>query len=1132
MTCWRCFVRAADRRGARRGCRVRMAGWVTLPAGLALACVAVAGNAPRFATSFEGGDPLPASPAQDVQVDVGSGPTSPYAAKAGMGYSGLRALRYRGEGVGGRATLFEVDMAVGRDTEFSWMVLPEIVDGDTVASTGISLDLVFDDGRRLSELGARDQHGVHVGAVAQARSNTLYPEQWARKAVRLGDVPALQGRRIRAIEIEARPVGDAAAQGWIDDLAIAEVPRAAISSPVERVLTTRGTQSNGRFSRGNNLPATAMPHGFNFWVPVTDAGTLGWLYRWNEQNDDHNRPRLQALSISHQPSPWMGDRQTFQVMPSATRGVPEADRARRALSFSHDRERARPHVYEVAFDNGIRAAIAPSERAALFRFQFPLDGDANLLFDNVDARGGLSLDASTQTLSGYTDTRSGLSNGATRMFVYARFDQPWAASGMIRTERPTGYVKFSPGPDGEVRMRIATSLISVEQARRNLDLEVGGDSFEAVRDRAADAWNALLDRVQVQGASDDQLATVYGNLYRLFLYPNVAHENVGSRNRPEWRHADQSSWSKDAPGGDAQRTSAVIRAGKVYVNNGFWDTFRTSWPAYALFAPGQAGAMVDGFLQQYRDGGWVARWSSPGYADLMVGTSSDVAFADAWMKGVRGFDPHEAYAAALRNATVVPPVSNVGRKGLANSLYRGYADTSVHEGLSWTLEGALNDAGLAQLGERLAATDSDTARARRYRDEAEYFRARAAGYPRLFDQATGFFRGRGVDGQWRQPAADFDPRVWGHDYTEANAWTFAFTAAHDGEGLAWLYGGRDALARKLDAFFATPETAEARFAGSYGQVIHEMTEARDVRMGMYAHSNQPSHHIPWLYVHAGQPWKTQRISREVLRRLYLGGEIGQGYPGDEDNGEMSAWYLFAMLGLYPLQMGSGDYVIGSPAFDRVDVRLDSGRMLRVIARDNSPDHVYVQSLTLNGKPWPRAWLRHADIASGGTLEFTMGPTPSTWGSAAGDLPPSLTPPGKAPARLDDHASADGTRLDDGRDGRPLVDDDATTVLAMPAGASSVELALSPGTEAVHSYTLTNGAHPLPRLSWVLEGREGDGPWRVVDARQQEAFTWARQLRPFRIQKPGAYTAYQIRFTSEASWDLAEIELLQIDAFAR
>lgn len=232
-----------------------------------------------------------------------------------------------------------------------------------------------------------------------------------------------------------------------------------------------------------------MPHGFNFWVPVTDAGTLGWLYRWNEQNDDHNRPRLQALSISHQPSPWMGDRQTFQVMPSATRGVPEADRARRALSFSHDRERARPHVYEVAFDNGIRAAIAPSERAALFRFQFPRDGDANLLFDNVDARGGLSLDASTQTLSGYTDTRSGLSNGATRMFVYARFDQPWAASGMIRTERPTGYVKFSPGPDGEVRMRIATSLISVEQARRNLDLEVGGDSFEAVRDRAADAWN-------------------------------------------------------------------------------------------------------------------------------------------------------------------------------------------------------------------------------------------------------------------------------------------------------------------------------------------------------------------------------------------------------------------------------------------------------------------------------------------------------------------------------------------------------------------------------------------------------------------------------------------------------------------
>ncbi|MDH5825006.1 GH92 family glycosyl hydrolase [Luteimonas sp. RD2P54] len=1044
-----------------------------------------------------------------------------------MGYSGPAALRY--EGPSGRTRLFEVDIPVEADTRLAWMVLPEIVDGDTVASTGVSLDLVFDDGSRLSDAGARDQHGAPLGARGQAGSKTLYPQQWARKEVRLGDTPELSGRRIRAIELELQPGDGATARGWIDDIVIDLSGPASDLRPSDRVPTTRGTQSNGTFSRGNNIPATAMPHGFNFWVPVTDAGTLSWLYRWSEHNGPDNRPRLQALSISHQPSPWMGDRQTFQVMPSAATGVPDADRERRALSFSHDRELARPYAYRVDFDGGIRAELAPSERAALFRFRFPQGGDANLLFDNVDERGGLTLDAQAQVLRGYTDTRSGLSNGATRMFVYARFDQPWRASGMLETGRPTGYVKFAPAADGEVRMRIATSLISVEQARRNLELEIGDDGYEAVRGRAQDAWDALLGRVRVEGASEDQLTTVYSNLYRLFLYPNVAHENLGTRERPDWHHADQNSWSKDHAGGDQSRTSAAVRPGKVYVNNGFWDTFRTSWPAYALFAPARAGEMIDGFLQQYRDGGWVARWSSPGYADLMVGTSSDVAFADAWLKGVRGFDAGEAYQAALRNATVVPPVANVGRKGLARSMYRGYADASVHEGLSWTLEGALNDFGLAQLGRALAAAEPDPARARRYREEAGYFQARAADYAHLFDPATGFFRGRDAGGGWRQPAVDFDPRLWGGDYTEANAWTFAFTAAHDAEGLASLFGGRAALAGRLDAFFATPETAEERFAGSYGRVIHEMTEARDVRMGMYAHSNQPAHHIPWMYVPAGQPWKTQRITREALRRLYLGSEIGQGYPGDEDNGEMSAWYLFAMLGLYPLRMGAPEYVIGSPAFDRVEVRLGNGRTLRVIAHGNGPGNVYVQSLKIDGRPWDRAWLRHDDIADGATLEFVMGGAPSTWGSGADARPPSLTEPGSRPAGLLDQTPQAEALAAGGDRPAVLLDDDAATSAALPAGAS-VEFRFSAPT-AISHYTLTSGGAPLAGLAWTLEGRTGAGPWIALDRRRDEAFRWARQLRPFGLAEPGEYLAYRLRFSGEAAVELAELELLQAGAAA-
>lgn len=1089
-------------------------------AAMLLACAASAAS-PGFSTSFESGQAVPGVLAGDgVKLALGSGPERPYAAKKNAGYSGAKALRYSADGQGGRLQLYAVDIAVQADTVLSWMVLPEIVDGDIDSSTHVSLDLVLDDGSRVSGLDLRDHHGVRLGAAAQGQSKTLYPQQWARKEVRLG---ALKGRRIKAVELELRPNAKVGASGWIDDIQIAEQAPATVARLSDHVLTTRGTQANGTFSRGNNIPATAVPHGFNFWTPATDASTLSWLYRWNEQNDADNRPRLQALSLSHQPSPWMADRQTFQVMPSAAQGRPDADRQRRALPFSHDRELARPHTYRVDFDNGIRAELAPTERAALFRFRFPENGDANLLFDNVDARGGLTLDAATQTLRGYTDTRSGLSNGATRMFVFARFDQRWQDSGLIETGRPTGYVKFA-ADKGEVRMRIATSLISIEQAQRNLELEIGDAGFDTVRERAQAAWDAELGRVKVDGASQDQLTTVYSNLYRLFLYPNVAHENVGTAAKPDWKHADQSGWSKENAGGDADKTSAPVVPGKVYVNNGFWDTFRTTWPAYALLAPKRAGEMVDGFLQQYRDGGWVARWSSPGYADLMVGTSSDVAFTDAWLKGVRGFDAHQAYEAALKNATVVPPVSNVGRKGLGRSMYRGYADTSVHEGMSWTLEGALNDFGLAQLATALAGDEGDTARGRRYREEAAYFRARAADYVHVYDPATQFFRGRDGQGRWPVPAAQFEPRRWGGDYTEANAWTFAFTVPHDAEGLASLLGGRAKLASRLDEFFATPETAEAKFAGSYRQVIHEMTEARDVRMGMYAHSNQPAHHIPWMYVAAGQPWKAQQATREIMRRLYLGSEIGQGYAGDEDNGEMSAWYTFAMMGLYPLRMGSPEYVIGSPAFGRTEVKLENGRTLTVIAHGNSADNVYVQSLKVDGKPWNKPWISHADIAAGATLEFTMGSKPSTWGSAARDLPASMTAAGARPAGLLDRSKGATVTLDGKRADGALVDDDAATAATLPAKASIGFALAKPAT--VSHYTITGGKAPLGKATWTLEGRDGKGAWVTLDAREDEVFAWERQLRPFGIAKPGAYREYRLRFAQGAAFELAEVELLE------
>lgn len=443
--------------------------------------------------------------------------------------------------------------------------------------------------------------------------------------------------------------------------------------------------------------------------------------------------------------------------------------------------------------------------------------------------------------------------------------------------------------------------------------------------------------------------------------------------------------------------------------------------------------------------------------------------------------------------------------------------------MSWTMEGALNDFGIANMAQALAKRATSAAARERYATEADYFGHRAGTYATLFDPAAGFFQGRTDDGNWRLTDKDYDPRVWGHDYTESNGWTFAFTAAHDGEGLAGLYGGRAQLAAKLDTFFATPETADPAFAGSYGGTIHEMTEARDVRMGMYAHSNQPAHHIPWMYLYAGQPWKTQQHVREILARLYVGSEIGQGYPGDEDNGETSAWYVLASLGLYPLRMGAPEYAIGSPAFRHAKVALQGGAVLTVNAANNSRENVYVQSLKINGKPWSKTWVPHEVIAKGATLDFVMGPQPSTWGSGPDDAPRSLTARGQRPALLHDLlGSGARAQLADGRAVPALLDDDAGTTV--PVGAGTVVFTgVSDGTPSM--YTLTSGNGAIRGGAWTLEARRAGGRWVTLDERRGEDFAWALQTRPFAIGKPGRYAEYRLRIAGPGRMQLAEVELL-------
>ncbi|MDM7831611.1 GH92 family glycosyl hydrolase [Cellulomonas edaphi] len=1081
-------------------------------------------------------------PATSMTAEVGSGPTSAYTARTNVGWTGVSALHYAGSqsnDARGFAydKVFDVDVPVGTDTELSYTIFPEASENDLgYASTYAAVDLAFTDGTYLSDLGAVDERGAGLSPRGQGASQALYVNQWNSVASRIGKVAA--GKTIDRILVGYdNPDGPGDFSGWVDDVAVKSAgAEPAATHPSDYVVTTRGTNATSDFSRGNTIPATAVPHGFNFWTPVTNAGTNRWLYEYQKGNDDQNRPSLQAFSLSHEPSPWMGDRQTFQVMPSGATGTPDAGRSARALTFSHANEVARAHYYGVTFDNGMKTEIAPTDHAAMFRFTFTGE-ESNLIFDNVDDAGGLTLDAAAGVVSGYTDVSTpGSSAGMTRMFVYGTVDGDVTGGGKLTGGGGgdvTGYLKLDTSRSKVVTLRLATSLIGVAQAKRNLALEIApADTFAAVERRAQRLWDDALGVIDVRGASRDTLTSLYSNLYRLNLYPNSGYENTGTAQRPVYRHVVQSSASGDpAPAGTtATATGARVVDGKVFVNNGFWDTYRTAWPAYSLLYPSTAGEMVNGFVQQAADGGWISRWSAPGYADSMTGTSSDVAFADAYLKGVPGIDVQAMYDAALKNASTAPTSANVGRKGQQRATFLGYTPTSTHESASWSLEDYLNDYGIATMSKKLLdTTSSRDPRHQEYADNYTYYLSRAQNYATLFDPTTGFLRGRDEDGGWARSAADFDPEEWGNEFTETDGWNFAFHAVQDGQGLANLYGGRAALGAKLDEFFATPETAGK--PGSYGGPIHEMREAKAVRQGQWGLSNQVSHHIPYMYDFAGQPAKAAEAVRTALARSFTGNDIGQGYPGDEDNGEMSAWWLFSSLGFYPLQVGSPTYAIGSPLFTHATIHLENGKDLVIDAPKNSATNIYVQGVRVNGVRQSATYLTQRQLERGGTITFEMGAKPSAWGTGADDAPPSITQGDDRPDPLADASGSAGsvvTTSEQGTDVAALTDDTSATEVSFGSATPTITVAHRGTTSRAQMYTLTSGAKEgADPTAWTLQGTTDGTHWTTLDTRSNQAFASRQQTRAFSIARPEVYRDYRLHVTASSgrTSTIAEVELL-------
>ena len=1015
-----------------------------------------------------------------------------------------------------------------------WFVRPALDEAQTWGATHVALDLVLEDGTRLSTLEPRDQHGSLATARGLGEAKILVADQW--NDVQVG-LEALVGRTIAEVlvvldapedpeahllEDPSDEPGEAAPteplHGWIDGVSLAEAPAdPPLEDPVAWVDTRRGTRSAFEFSRGNTLPITALPNGFAKFTPATDARTRRWIYQ-------HHRTHLQGLSLTHQPSPWMGDRHQLVMMPLLGE-APDASPAARERAFTHAAETARPDLYAVQLEGGIGMRLAPTDHGAICEITLPAeDGPGHLLLEGVDAH--CRLDAAGAVFDGRVEGWIDASpaegydraDGATRMFVLAEVDP--APVGVSRAAGDSGgsVLSFAPGTHA-VTVRLVTSLLGQEQARRTFALELAGRRLDEVREEAHALWMRRLQVIEAPGATPAQRRTLCGNLYRLNLYPSSHWENRGTAEVVEPVHASPVLPTR----GQATdtRTDAQAVPGTMYVDHGFWDTYRTAWPAYALLYPELAAELADGFVQQYREGGWIARWSSPGYADCMTGTSSDIAFADLQVKGVQLPDPEAAYEAALRNATVAPPLPEVGRKGGETAVFRGWVatDSGVGETVSWSLEAHINDAGIAAqaalLAERAEAA-GDAQRAERLRGESAYLAARSANYALLFDPETEFFRGRRSDGAFDVPAEEFDPLEWGGDFTETNGWTFAFHAPHDPEGLAGLQGGRDMLRGRLEQYLDTPERADRR--GTYDTTIHEMVEARAVRMGQFGFSNQPAHHLPFLFHHVGAPEEASRIVREVHRRLFVGEQIGQGYPGDEDNGEMSAWWLLTALGLYPLQLATGRYHLVAPLFETVHVKPLGREGFTVTARAEGgappgTEDLCITGMRVRGEAHEDSWIEHTQLH--GEIEVELAAAPSGWGG----IPPSPTAPGERPQPLRDLFAADPAD--------PLLDDDARTELALDTASAVIDLPELGEPMQARFLTLTSaqttGGDPI---AWRLEGSEDGESWTVLDARSAQRFEWRRQTRPFEIASPRPCTRHRLVVTtSEGPLRLAELELL-------
>ncbi|WP_320990358.1 GH92 family glycosyl hydrolase [Bacteroides sp.] len=708
-----------------------------------------------------------------------------------------------------------------------------------------------------------------------------------------------------------------------------------------------GTQSSFELSTGNTYPAIARPWGMNFWTPQTGKMGDGWQYTYTAN-------KIKGFKQTHQPSPWINDYGQFSIMPIT--GKPEFDEEKRASWFSHKGEVATPAYYKVYLaEHDVVTEMTPTERAVLFRFTFPENEHSYVVVDAFDKGSYVKVIPEENKIIGYTTRNSGGVPENFKNYFVIEFDKPFSYKGTFADKKleegsleqkadHTGAVIGFRTRKGEiVHARIASSFISFEQATQNLQ-ELGNDSFEQLVQKGNDAWNHVLGKIEVEGGNLDQYRTFYSCLYRSLLFPRKFYELTADGQPIHY-----------------SPYNGQVLPGYMYTDTGFWDTFRCLFPFLNLMYPSVNKEIQEGLINTYKESGFFPEWASPGHRGCMVGNNSASVLADAYLKGVKVDDVKTLYEGLIHGTkNVHPEVSSTGRLGYQYYNKLGYVpyDVKINENTARTLEYAYDDWCIYQLGKAL----------NRPQKEIEQFAKRAMNYRNVFDKESKLMRGRNENGQFQSP---FSPLKWGDAFTEGNSWHYSWSVFHDPQGLIDLMGGKKMFITMLDSVFAVPPVFDDSY---YGQVIHEIREMTVMNMGNYAHGNQPIQHMIYLYNYAGQPWKAQYWLRQVMDLMYTPGP--DGYCGDEDNGQTSAWYVFSALGFYPVCPGTDEYVLGAPLFKKATLHFENGNNLVIDAPDNSKENLYIESLRMNGKESSRNYLKHDDLLKGGILEFKMGSQPN------------------------------------------------------------------------------------------------------------------------------------------------------------